>query len=272
MFKKLLVECPFQQCILVETNSDMVYNYLFTKYSQYILREFQPHDHCISDIIIKETGCKYMVKTNDGWCATMHPIYVLDSFIKKHEKYSKNIILLHGSAVEKNGKALVIIAPSMGGKSTLTSFLLENEFNYVSDDCVLIDTCDYSIHPYNTAICLREGGITALEQKGIRLQNLKAFCDIDSNSKRFLFCPNKPVYHSLDINTIYFINRTNYLNSKMKLEYSEALIELFQSTIVNYKFSEKFINDMSHIAKSKCYKITYNDLQFAKDAILNDII
>ena len=41
---------------------------------------------------------------------------------------------LHGGAVEVDGKPIIFIAPSMGGKSTMTDFFINKEHNLISDD------------------------------------------------------------------------------------------------------------------------------------------
>ena len=53
--------------------------------------------------------------------------------------WQRNQIAIHCSAVERNGKALIIAGDSGSGKSTLTSKLLENNFHLMADDVAILD-------------------------------------------------------------------------------------------------------------------------------------
>jgi serine kinase of HPr protein (carbohydrate metabolism regulator) len=48
-------------------------------------------------------------------------------------------IAFRASAVRRNGRCILLPAPSGGGKSTLCAALLDSGFEFVSDDLVLLD-------------------------------------------------------------------------------------------------------------------------------------
>lgn len=53
--------------------------------------------------------------------------------------WQRNQLAIHCSAVEHDGKALIIAGDSGSGKSTLTTKLLENGFRLMTDDVAIID-------------------------------------------------------------------------------------------------------------------------------------
>jgi len=62
------------------------------------------------------------------WCLHI----VLPIFFTVEETYD----FLHAGAVEVEGKPILFIAPSMGGKSTMTDFFMKQGHNMISDDKV----------------------------------------------------------------------------------------------------------------------------------------
>ena len=60
--------------------------------------------------------------------------------------------VLHGIAVAKEQDAILILAPSMGGKSTLCTYLINNGYSFLSDDMIIIEMKNYSIIPFERNI------------------------------------------------------------------------------------------------------------------------
>ena len=91
-------------------------------------------------------------------------ILAIDEIISNNTEYDNSIFALHGAAVEWNGKAILFLASTTSGKSTLTSYLTKNGFGYITDDCILLDRTSCDIHPYSTPIYLRDGGLEILKR------------------------------------------------------------------------------------------------------------
>ncbi|MFN3554375.1 MAG: hypothetical protein ACK4VN_00265 [Bacteroidales bacterium] len=62
--------------------------------------------------------------------------------------------LLHASAVERNGKVLLLASPSGSGKSTLAAMLLQYGFGFFSDDFVPVEKS--RVYPFPASLCLKE--------------------------------------------------------------------------------------------------------------------
>jgi HprK-related kinase A len=72
-------------------------------------------------------------------------------------------LLLHASAVEKDGKVLVMTGLSGSGKSTLSALLGRNGWRFMGDEFVLIDPVSGEAAPFPRMISLKNEAIAAME-------------------------------------------------------------------------------------------------------------
>ncbi len=72
-------------------------------------------------------------------------------------------LLLHASAVEKDGKVLVMTGLSGSGKSTLSAMLGRNGWRFMGDEFVLIDPLTGEAAPFPRMISLKNQAIAAME-------------------------------------------------------------------------------------------------------------
>lgn len=66
-----------------------------------------------------------------------------------------DLYFIHAAAVELDGKAAIIVAPSGTGKSTTTWGLLHAGLRYLSDELAPVDLDTMTVHPYPHALCLK---------------------------------------------------------------------------------------------------------------------
>jgi HprK-related kinase A len=72
-------------------------------------------------------------------------------------------LLLHASAVEKDGKALIMTGASGSGKSTLAAMLGHKGWRFMGDEFVLIDLIAGMAVPFPRLISLKNSAITAMQ-------------------------------------------------------------------------------------------------------------
>jgi len=72
-------------------------------------------------------------------------------------------MILHASAAEKNGKALIMTGESGSGKSTLSALLGERGWRFFGDEFSLIDLDDGDCIPYPRLISLKNQSIKTME-------------------------------------------------------------------------------------------------------------
>ena len=64
------------------------------------------------------------------------------------QKLRRDLYFLHAATLELNCQALALVAPSGGGKSTMTWGLLHHGFKYLSDELAPIDLTTLRVHRF----------------------------------------------------------------------------------------------------------------------------
>lgn len=74
-------------------------------------------------------------------------------------------LLLHASAVSRQGRAVVMTGLSGAGKSTLSALLAERGWRFLGDEFVLLDPESGHITPFPRPISLKNEAVTAMERE-----------------------------------------------------------------------------------------------------------
>lgn len=74
-------------------------------------------------------------------------------------------LLIHASAVERGGKALIMPGDSGSGKSTLAALLAERGWRLLADEFVMIDLATGRVMPFPRAISLKNSAIPEAEAR-----------------------------------------------------------------------------------------------------------
>ncbi len=75
-------------------------------------------------------------------------------------------LLLHASAVEKDGRVLLMSGASGSGKSTLATMLAMNGWRFFGDEFAFVALDDGRVHPFPRAASLKNGAIAAVRAAG----------------------------------------------------------------------------------------------------------
>ena len=76
----------------------------------------------------------------------------------------RRFLLLHASAAERDGKAVLMTGASGSGKSTLAAMLGEHGWRFMGDEFALLDPESGLLHPFPRAISLKNHAIYAMEE------------------------------------------------------------------------------------------------------------
>lgn len=104
----------------------------------------------------------------------------------------RGILVLHGNALVKDGKAIICLGHSGFGKSTLAYALIEEGWKMLSDDLVAL-TSDFEILPGIPTLKLWED---ALLNFNLELDKLRAVRD---GLNKYLYIPSKKQYSKLKV-------------------------------------------------------------------------
>lgn len=73
-------------------------------------------------------------------------------------------LLLHASAVERDGRALVMTGESGSGKSTLATLLAAHGWRFMGDEFVLLDLADGRVHAFPRLVSLKNAAIAEVRR------------------------------------------------------------------------------------------------------------
>ena len=91
--------------------------------------------------------------------------------------YRSHLLFLHGSVLERDGKAYIFLGKSNAGKSTTILKLREEGFIFFSDEFAPIDLTSGFIHPFPRSFLLRSDGARLIPELSDGLADLPFFND-----------------------------------------------------------------------------------------------
>jgi hypothetical protein len=181
----------------------------------------------------------------------------------------RNTWALHGAAVCYKNEAYLLLAPTHMGKTTLTAYLTNSGLEYITDDCITIDSKSLLVHPFPIPLHLRSAGMEVLQKVGCNIpNNLPSFAE--GSLHRYVFTP--PIIRSspAKIAKIFFIERTEDINLIESTDRAQCIMSLLKSAIVNYPIFSEYLHFVSEIAQKKCFNLKYNDMNFVLNAICDE--
>lgn len=217
-------------------------------------------------ISIKNKNGEYLVGYRGVEINTIHPVAAIQNIVKENTYYENQYLVLHGAAVAHQHKASVFLAPTLGGKTTLTSFLVANGFQYITEDCVFINTSNMTIYPYSAPIHLRLDSINILKAHGVKLDALSRISCRDS--ERFIYLPRNCVKQPLPIQNIFILARNDLVNKTILISEMERIYIYFKSLLSSSLIasSRKHILELS---KKESRILLYKDMSYVRDMIKN---
>src|SRR5262249_33205030 len=107
----------------------------------------------------------------DGVCpaATLADILSLvnRAVVRAFMRARPELVWLHAAAIEREGRAIVLVAPWGRGKSVLSASLVGVGWKYLSDDIVPVDSATLAVHPFPKTLRMRERADRALDREQV---------------------------------------------------------------------------------------------------------
>jgi len=210
--------------------------------------------------VIPQSVHSYIVQHRGGQVLTSDPLAELDNIFYTHTTYDPSILALHGSAVAWGGRAYVFLAITGSGKTTLASYLTSAGFDYITDDCILIDRDSLAVHPHCCPIHLRDGGLAVLERLGAAPQGL-TYLNAGVMS-RHIYMPGNCVTQPLPLGGVYFITLSNSTNEVLPLSANEALAQLMHAPMTPYAPTPDYLRLLMRLVQTGCQRLVYKDMDF----------
>ena len=212
------------------------------------------------DIICDSPNITYMKITKD-------PIQEIKKIILENPFSSPSVMVFHGAAVKRNKGAYVFLAPTHGGKTTLTSFLLNKGYCYISEDCTIVDMQDLHIIPCVTPIHLRPGGVKVLEEYGI-FNNYPVIQT--ENVERYIYFPKLASQTNESIDGIFFLGRTTTTNKVQGLSKTQCIDFLLKSLMYPPQFNSRLFSFLNRLSGINTFSLSYCDMEYV-DNILRQL-
>ena len=259
---KIYLIPPFQSITCIQTNCTSLVDQLRIKYGQYIFSNYDDSaDYHIK--IVKESAF-YHLEFDSLTLTTETPLIEVENILFDNTRYEPKIFALHGAAVEWKNKAYFLLASTMSGKSTLTSYLTYNGRGYITDDCILLDRETFQVYPYTAPIQLRDGGMEilqkyhALPEKGL-IKN--------GDLQRYIYTPSCSITKSLPLGGIFFIRRSDTENQVIPMDTNTRITSLMKAPITVYPITADYLQFLMRLAKAECSYLIYSDMAYVMEVI-----
>lgn len=183
----------------------------------------------------------------------------LQQYLLKNSYMENGFLCLHGGAIScERGDAIVFLANSMVGKSTLITFLCMNGMEYITDDRVLIDINRMEIFPFESSIMLRKGGKKLLEEEYCIQINTKTYSY--KRNEREVFQPPKMRGERVKIRCIYFLERIEGTKIMVSQISQSAVLEALLKMSLSIKDCKK-VYDFIKLSNAEIKKISFSNLE-----------
>lgn len=254
---------PCRTAYSIRTDSARLAALLRLQYGEY----FYPGRAEGFPISVTETGGRFEIRTPQGVRTAQFPLQAIDDILFENTRFDGDIFALHGAAVEWNGTACLFLAATTGGKTTLASYLTSQGFGYITDDCILLERESFRVRPCCTPIHLREGGLEVLRRRRAVPEGLRLLDD--GAVKRYVYTPRRRAGRALPLGAIYFIQRTEGENRLLPMTATERITELMKAPVTDYPVNAEYLKFLSRLAKEKCGRLLYSEMDFAAEVMQN---
>ncbi len=151
----------FSKHIKIQSNSGYLLGLVEQNFGAFKIVTRQSSFDFLYELKVNEDASNFEIIRNNEITLISHDvglfIYQLEKDITVEIQYMcKSLFFMHGAALEKNGELLLLTGRSGAGKSTTTWGLLNNGFNYMSDELAPINLDTMNVSPYPHAVCLKQ--------------------------------------------------------------------------------------------------------------------
>jgi hypothetical protein len=182
---------------------------------------------------------------------------------------SADRLLVHASAVEADGRALLFPAPMEAGKSTLAAGLLRAGYSYVTDEAVAIDLTTLEVQPYPRPISLDRGSWPLFADLRPATPNgVDRFCTEQWHVSPLSVRPDAVAQPSHPGVVAFPAYEPERRTRARRMPRAQALCELVACTFNVERLGTTAFDALARVmAACRCYRLTVGDLDAACAAV-----
>ncbi len=258
----LVYQAPLRTAFAIRTNDGAIAETLCLQYGKDVTKG-KPRSAC-KQVEIFRTADGFRVNLAGESHATVDPLTDVSSIVFSHTEYDPSVLALHGAAVAHAGKVYLFLAATGGGKTTLVSYLVSCGFDYLTDDCILLDRTDFTVHPAPKPVHLRRGGLEILRTLGKAPPCRQIF---SPPGERYVYTPKTVVQTPLPLGAVYFLHRTTDRNAVEEIPVNQRIEALMKSPITQYDITGEYLRLLLRLAKTDCRALYYRDMDYVRTLI-----
>lgn len=168
-----------------------------------------------------------------------------------------DLFFIHAAAVEFDGKAVIIAAPSGTGKSTTAWGLLHEGFRYLSDELAPVDLERMAVYPYPHALCLKSDPPSPYALPAATLRTTETL------HIPVKFLPAEAVMKPMPLAALFFLNReASEKGSRVReISIGEAAARLLANALNPLAHHGDGLDAAIHIAQqARCFELHVAEL------------
>lgn len=215
------------------------------------------------NIEIEQFRDSFVVSCQNKQVQTTLPVQTLQNIIFENTVYKPGVMPLHAGGAEIGGKAFIFIAATGTGKTTLISYLSEKGYPYISDDKVLIDMDTLNVLIDIQPVHLRPESIPVLQSYGCKINGNEVNI---GNSRRIVYTPKNVVSRDLPVGGLFFIERSESVNSCTNIPKAEAVQLLMQNQMIHDGHNSNYLKCAIKLA-DKCKRLVYSDMRYVAELL-----
>lgn len=144
------------QPITIQSDSTALHTLFQQMYSRFIVPTV-PIGATIDSppIVVKQN----LIQEELDSAADQVSVFDVSRLLRTYVTQVRTHLLIHAGVLSYGGQGILLVAPSMYGKTTLTLKLLRDGFNFLSDDIAALGLRDHLVHPFPRAFVIRPGSL-----------------------------------------------------------------------------------------------------------------
>jgi HprK-related kinase A len=181
-------------------------------------------------------------------------------------------MILHAAVLERDGRGLILPAPSSSGKSTLCAALSWRGWRLLSDEMAIFDISNGRLRPNPRPVSLKNKAVDVIRSFDPRAQMSRIYTGTPKGNIGYMRPPPEAVARASETAIPSLVVSPNYVEdstaSLVRLERVRGF-ELLTDNAVNYSSMLKNGFDILTDIVERCgiYRITYSDLDAAIELI-----